>query len=368
MEKISPKLIKNIFKYTNYNKINKNAENKINVKELNIDLLKINSNTLSKFNPIILNITCSQLNNIDKNLNDDQFYKKIEIINKNLEIIKKFKNLTTINIRLDFLYTIKDINIPHNEKYYNNFFSNIKVKEKNFIINENNFFVEILIKILKLNVTNIYIKIKKYDCCINDRRIFIQYEHYVRRFLMENAHYFNKFIFNGNDGHYFIYDKILKILIFNVGDYRKYDLLIADEYIFDFLENTSIKTRRKYNNNNLLLMHKYDNAFSRIDLNILKNMNLNTFHIYNVYFDTTFWELDSEKKIRKFNIKNLKYFYFIKKDEISKKAHKSSTNSEELIINEKYKESLPPYEIKLIKDKGNNEYYNLKNIISRIYK
>lgn len=340
MENFPPEILELIFVYLNYNIIIKVCKKWKNIAEnikkkfivLNIDLFKVKIENLLIFDPEILNITCTQIyenlntiynkNNLQKYKNEEHIYINtfIEFFN-NLKKFNKFTKLKTINISLDIAYFIKDINILKLAHGYYNYFNN---ENQEINIKKNTLCTFFISCILKIGAKNIYVKINEY----NGTRNFICYEHYLRNFLMKNLNNFDIFIYDAPNGHYFVYNAKIKTLNYRIGDYRKYNIYVADEYINNITNRAA---------------HSFfdDLKFQIIDLMPLKILKLDKLHIYSIYFDKMFIqpEIDID-----FEIKEMKYFYFFKSIEIN-----------ELNI----QNGIYPYELEFINE-NNFENYNLK--------
>lgn len=325
--------------------------------ELNIDLLKTDIKILKKFNPVTINITCSQIhdkipqiyynddfmneesdddydydydniNYYEYNIrnkrikydkcykNDDKIIKEmkkkelkiIKIIKTKLNIIKKYKNIKTINIKLDMIYLIDD-----------------SLKTTGYLclggltttnLKNNTLSVFCIKHLLQCKAENFFLTIDNYKNIYN-WNYSLRYEYFIKDFLILHGYKYNIFIFKGSYDMFFIYNKKFKKFIYRVGNLNQFREQVKTSWdIGDYIKSIKFKN--------------YKN-------------NLKTLEIYSDFYDLRF--NTSSKYIKKLNCKNYNYF----------------TDCKNLSFNLKIR----PYNLNILK---NDIEYNLKSMILKEYK
>jgi len=327
--------------------------------ELNIDLLKVTVKNLKGFDPVKVNITCSQIYDeipiikynfllrrqkltdellderrkllkikMDSRDKETKFIKEMKI---KLNLIRKFPSLKTMNINLDLIYlaedglqTMRSINSSRGSKATN-------------IAEIDTFSVFCVRNLLNTKAKNIYLNFNNYH---NIYTIYdaIRYEYSFVRFLIKQAHKFDTFIYEGAYDMFFLFDKKEKIFIIRFGN--------LSELLF----------KKKIIGNSIFFhwdLTKYDIEKLYIYGNVLN-----------------FMRIDNEVKIKK-------YFYFAENNNLYSDLFKSSNKLEydrNYILNSKLKNVINayevdtnttnpyPFELIIVKDK---KKYILKNFFDK---
>jgi len=192
------------------------------------------------------------------------------------------------------------------------------------------------IKINKCNYRNFFLNYKNDILFKRFIRRIICFEHYIRRYLIQYLNNYHRLTFSAPDGQYLIYDNDLKYLIYRVGDYRKYNIFISNEYIIHNIFDVQ---------NCIEVLD--DLEFQSMELWEIDNLKLDKLHIYNVYFDKTFNTSLEENEYMEYPIKEMKYFYFYKSDEI---------------IDSNNEDQIQPYKLISIPE-SDFEKYNFQNML-----
>lgn len=291
MNNLPFEILELIFVYLNYNTIikvckqwKKIAEKiKYKFKLLNINLLNVKPQDIQNFNPEILNIFCFQnsnsnnlviISNFDNSLEqcvlnkEHCVHKKVINLIELLDIFQKYTNLKILNVHLDFIYNSKDTRILTFANRYHNYFNwKFDKTEKFDDLNKNTLCAKIMITLMQVKVKHFNIKINNY--CVKKKN-FLYYEHYMRRFLMNFSYFFDKCTFSASDGHYFYYNKSLKTLKYQIGNYQKHKI---------YTDDNNIECQK---NQNKFCDFFDDDKFYILDPFFLDNLNYNGFKIHNL--------------------------------------------------------------------------------------